>query len=160
MNITEERERLVSDLAIPLTQLAGLTCGMRKYIGASGDEWLHWIDCLDVPINELGSIFEAVLDQEDAYKRVLGPGRPASMKGSPAGVQRAPGEPRDPVCTLSDGDLLNIQWSGQIRTVVVVITGRNVVLRDLTEDETAQLAAAEVAHAQEDSSTSEGLSNA
>jgi hypothetical protein len=87
--IPEEREELSSDLAIPLTQLAGLTCGMRKLIGASGDEWLHWIDSLDVPINELGAIFEAVLDQEGSYERVLGPGRPLSMAGSPAGVERA-----------------------------------------------------------------------
>lgn len=44
-----------------------------------------------------------------------------------------------PLCTLSDGDLITIHWSGQLRTVAVAITDSGVVLRDLTDDEEAQL---------------------
>jgi hypothetical protein len=65
-----ERDRMASDLAHPFSQLAGLTCGMRKVTGASGDEWLHWIGCLDEAINEIGIVFEAVTDGSGDYERV------------------------------------------------------------------------------------------
>lgn len=43
------------------------------------------------------------------------------------------------LCVLGDGDLITLQWSGQLRTVAVMISLRGVALRDLTEDEMAQL---------------------
>lgn len=66
-----ERDNLASDLAIPLTQLGGLLCGMRKVTGATGDEWLSWIEALEVPANELGDVFEAALDGTGSYERVV-----------------------------------------------------------------------------------------
>jgi hypothetical protein len=41
----------------------------------------------------------------------------------------------EPLCRLSDGDLITIEWSGQPRTVAVQITPDGVSLRDLTEQE-------------------------
>lgn len=49
---------------------------------------------------------------------------------------------RNWLCTLSDGDLITIQWSGQLRTVAVVVTGEDLALRDLTESEMRELEAA------------------
>ena len=39
------------------------------------------------------------------------------------------------LCSLHDGDLITVQWAGELRIVVVVITADGVALRDLTEDE-------------------------
>ena len=54
------------------------------------------------------------------------------------------------LCSLHDGDLITVQWAGELRIVVVVITAEGVALRDLTEDERARLDEA-AARAQEDS---------
>ena len=43
------------------------------------------------------------------------------------------------LCALHNGDLITVQWSGDLRIVVVVITAEGVALRDLTEDERARL---------------------
>ena len=43
------------------------------------------------------------------------------------------------LCSLHDGDLITIQWSGELRLVAVVVSGEGVALRDLTEDEQAHL---------------------
>ena len=39
------------------------------------------------------------------------------------------------LCSLHNGDLITVQWAGDLRIVVVVITADGVALRDLTEDE-------------------------
>ena len=39
------------------------------------------------------------------------------------------------LCALHNGDLITVQWAGELRIVVVVITADGVALRDLTEDE-------------------------
>ena len=39
------------------------------------------------------------------------------------------------LCSLHNGDLITVQWAGELRIVVVVITADGVALRDLTEDE-------------------------
>ena len=44
-----------------------------------------------------------------------------------------------PLCRLSDGTLITIEWSGQPRTVAVQITPEGVSLRDLTEQEMEQI---------------------
>ena len=43
------------------------------------------------------------------------------------------------LCSLHNGDLITVQWAGELRIVVVVITADGVALRDLTEDERARL---------------------
>jgi len=43
------------------------------------------------------------------------------------------------LCTLGNGDLITIEWSGELRTVVVVVDGRRVSLRDLNADELRQM---------------------
>jgi hypothetical protein len=43
------------------------------------------------------------------------------------------------LCTLNNGDLITIHWSGHLRTVAVKITPEGVALRDLTEAEMAEL---------------------
>lgn len=43
------------------------------------------------------------------------------------------------LCRLSDGDMITIEWSGQLRTVAVQITPEGVSLRDLTEQEMGQI---------------------
>jgi hypothetical protein len=85
----EERDHLASDLAIPITQLAGLLCGMRKYMGADGAEWLSWITSLDEPVNELAAVFEAALDGEGDYERVLAGGRWVTLGAQPDGIAAA-----------------------------------------------------------------------
>jgi hypothetical protein len=45
----------------------------------------------------------------------------------------------DYLCSLHDGDLITVQWSGELRLVAVVVSGEGVALRDLTEDEQAHL---------------------
>ena len=46
---------------------------------------------------------------------------------------------RRELCRLSHGDLITIEWSGQLRTVVVQVTPEGVSLRDLTEQEMEQI---------------------
>jgi hypothetical protein len=43
------------------------------------------------------------------------------------------------LCPLHDGDLITVQWSGELRIVAVVVTAEGVALRDLTEQEKALL---------------------
>ena len=61
------------------------------------------------------------------------------VTGCPNAPHPVPCPPGAVLCNLSDGDLITIHWSGQLRTVAVVITTIGVALRDLTEDEMAQL---------------------
>jgi hypothetical protein len=53
------------------------------------------------------------------------------------------------LCSLHDGDLITVQWSGALRIVVVVVTAEGVALRDLTENEKTRLDEA-AARAQEE----------
>ncbi len=40
------------------------------------------------------------------------------------------------LCDLGDGDMITIQWSGGLRTVVIeLFTGATAILRDLTDME-------------------------
>ncbi len=39
------------------------------------------------------------------------------------------------LCDLGDGDLITIQWSGELRLVAVQVTADGVALRDLTDME-------------------------
>jgi hypothetical protein len=45
------------------------------------------------------------------------------------------------LCTLREGNWITIQWSGELRTVVVELTGdrTGVALRDLTEAESLEM---------------------
>jgi hypothetical protein len=76
---------------------------------------------------------------------------PLRQGGSPLGpVFPVTGLSGPWLCDLSDGDLITIQWSGELRTVAVVVTEGGAGLRDLSDDELAALAA-EVARVEEDS---------
>ncbi len=39
------------------------------------------------------------------------------------------------LCDLGDGDLITIQWSGELRLVAVQVTADGVALRDLSDPE-------------------------
>ena len=60
-----ERDALASDLARPVSYLAGLVCGMRKIHGANEDEWLNLIRCFDDAASELCAVFEAAMTGSD-----------------------------------------------------------------------------------------------
>lgn len=74
------RDRVASDLAHPVGQLAAMLCAMRKVTGADGDAWLNWIRGIDEAVNQAGMVFEALMDGEGEYVRVL-PQMAAVMRG-------------------------------------------------------------------------------
>ena len=44
------------------------------------------------------------------------------------------------LCDLADGDLITIQWSGELRLVAVQVTPAGVTLRDLSDPERQSIA--------------------